>query len=307
MRKRRAGFTLIELLAVVVMTALVLSTAVGFYIQTARASERAADRGARSRRAANLLDRIAHEIEGATLLTRPKGVDALAYPWLFLAERGSGGMADHLKFQTRAHHPRDTAGAESDLLTVAYWLAPSPDGSSSQLLRWASPQLPQELDRDFPHSDGAGVQQLAEPIAGFGVRLLDDNGQWVDQWDSSTVARANQLPLAAEIQISWPPLDPGGSVQRFSRRVAIPVRPLDLEATLQAASGAQPDGDQDQTREDTACVTVGQCIERNASAFESFLAAQPERSRIEEVLDSIRDQCFADHASSLGVVVTGCE
>jgi len=245
MTRRAAAFTLIELLAVVVLTALVLSTAVGFYLQTARASQRAADRGARSRRAAVLLDSIAHEIETATLLTRPADVDPLAYPWIFLAERDAGGLADHLKFQTRAHRPRDDAGAESDLLTVAYWLAPSADASSSQLLRWASPQLPQELDRNFPRADDAGVQQLAEPIASFGVRLLDENGQWVDRWDSSTVERSNQLPLAVEIQIAWPPLDPGGPVQRFSRRVAIPVRPLDLEATLKAASGKPPASQKD--------------------------------------------------------------
>lgn len=251
-----------------------------------------------------LLDRIARDLEHAYLIRKPGPVDPLAFPWLFLAEGGDNEGADRLKFQSRARRPRADSVHESDLETVAYWLVPADPEPGFSLLRWSSPVLPDGLDRSFPRRDDPGVQVLAEPLARFAVRLRDDAGEWTSEWDSSTLLRSGKLPVEVELQVAWLPDGEGEAEERFVRRVALPVRPLDLEAALQQGGG----NDEEQAGEEQEageCVTVAQCIERNPDVFEQFLSSVPDRAAVQAVIDSIRDQCFRDTA--LDVQVEGCQ
>ena len=65
--KRHAAFTLIEVLAVVLLTGIVISIALSFYLDLSRASNRAAEQTRGTRRAATLLDRIARDFAGTRL------------------------------------------------------------------------------------------------------------------------------------------------------------------------------------------------------------------------------------------------
>lgn len=319
-QRQKAAFTLIELMAVVVLTAAVLAVAVNFYLQISRSSQAAVARASRSLRAAFLLDRIARDLDGTVLIKRPPGTDPLADPWLFLADSDGAGPADHLKFQTRANRPTADDLPISDLATVSWWLASGPDGQS-ELLRGALPGLPDQLDKSFPRSDADGVAVLARGIASFSVRLEDDKGDWNDAWDSSTVARDGTLPLAVEISVSWPP-EPGDSApETFSRRVLLPLQPLDLQAALggpggQNGQGQGADRGQDQGASDQAgdqqqsCITVGQCISRNAAVYQQFLQSRPDRAAVQSVVNSLSNQCFSAYAgqiAALGISVQGCQ
>lgn len=314
-----AAFTLIEMMAVVVMTAAVLAVAVNFYLQTSRSSQAAVALASRSIRATYVLDRIARDLDGTVLIKPPPGTDPLANPWIFLAETDGTGPADHLKFQTRAIRPAADALHASDLATVSWWLASGPDGHS-ELLRSALPGLPDQLDRSFPRSDAEGVEDLANDVASFSVRLEDEKGQWSDAWDSSTIARSGTLPLAVEIQIAWPPAPGQDTPEIFTRRVLLPLRPLDLQAALgeggpqqgqgQGADQGQDQGSSAQTGDQQQCVTVGQCVARNAAAYQQFLQSRPDAAAVKSVVNSLANQCFSAYASqiaALGLSVQGCQ
>lgn len=239
---RRAGFTLLETLAVVVGLALVLTAVVGTYVAIQDQSAAAAEATAPPRRATALLDRMSREIAAATLIVKPPEVDPIDHPWVFLAERRlSDEGADRVRFQTRNGRPAAREGPRGDLVDVAYWLAPAADGAGFDLLRWSSSQLPERLERGFPRRDDDGVEVWARSLAGFGLRWLAEDGNWVEEWDSSTLARSSQLPLAAEIRITLP-AGATGALERFSRRVLLALRPIDLAARLGGPEAPEAEG-----------------------------------------------------------------
>ena len=308
MRPRaRLAFTLIEMLVVVLFTGLVLTFAANFFLDISVASRAALERTVDVRRATTVLDRVTRDLEAAVLVKKPEAVDPLEHPWLFLAEAsGRGSGADRIKFQARNHRPRGALGHESDLVVIAYWLAPAEDGEALELLRWISPQLPESLDRSFPRRDDPGVEVLASHVAAFGVRLQDQAGAWADTWDSSTLVRSGELPVAAEVSVALLPEEPAVDELEpeppvpYQRPVLLALRPLDLEKTL---SGEAEGEEEEEEEEELACVTVNECVARNQAAVDQYRARNPE---IEGILQSIGEQCWADHAASLPLAVTNC-
>ena len=297
------GFTLIEMLAVVGFTAVLMLFAVNFYLEITRASEAATARTRDSRRAVAVLDRIARDLEAAVLVKKPPELDPLSHPWVFLAEdRGGAEGAEHLRFTTRSRILRSTALHESDLEVVSYALREGDDGGL-ELLRWSSPRLPEELDRSFPSGEDALV--FAEDLASFGVRFMDEFSQWQSEWDSSTLVDSSELPLAAEISVAiLPENDPLGEQEPevYQRRVLLPVRPLDLRALLDEESrfGSDAEEEEEELSDEEGCVTVGECRALNEGAF----AQHPD---LVDVIESMRDQCFANTALPALVTVEGCE
>lgn len=301
----RRAFTLIEMLVVVLFTGLVLTFAANFYLDISVASRAALERTLDVRRATHVLDRVTRDLESAVLVKKLGEVDPLEHPWVFLAESsGRGAGAERLKFQARNHRPRAALGHESDLVVIAYWLAPAEDGDALELLRWTSPQLPESLDRSFPRRDDPGVEVLSSRVAAFGVRLQDDAGSWNDSWDSSTLVRSGELPLAAEVSVALLPEEPPAEELEappptpYVRPVLLPLRPLDLEATL----GGEDEGEEE-AEEELACVTVSECVARNQAVVAQYLARNP---GFAAVLDSMGEQCWEDHAASLPMAVTNC-
>lgn len=303
--RRRSGFTLIEMLAVVVVMALVLIGATTMYRDLLANSTTAADRTTLTRRAVLLLDRIARDLGGAVLIQRPEGLDPLAHPWLFLAESRAGSEgATRLKFDTRAGQP-DGPHA-SDLAVVAYWVEAG-EADDLVLLRWSSASLPESLDRSFPRSDADGVQVVADGIASFGVKFTDEEGGEASAWDSSTLAKSSQLPLAAEVRLALVDATrPDEEPRVYARRVLLPLRPLDLAKALSGDDQADDDDEEDDGS-DESCVSVGACIEKNPGPYAAFLATQPDPAAFQAAVDSIRDQCWADAGAALGIDLGSCE
>lgn len=301
MRRRaaEAAFTLLEMLFVVLVSGIVLSFAANFYVDLSHASSAALASSVELRRATGVLDRVARDLEGAILVKTPEGLDPLEHPWLFLAEgRGSDG-ADRLRFQARNHRPRPGAGHESDLVEIAYWLAPSETPGSFDLLRWTSarPPLP-PLDRNFPRRDDPGVELLVAGVAHFSVRLQGAEGAWQSAWDSWSPAQSSALPIAAELRIAFLPEAASddevlaqAEPEVFERPLVLALDPLDLEKLLGADT--EEDGEKEEDEEDSACVTVSECVARNQATADAYLAEHPE---LAQTLSSIGELCVKDQA-----------
>ena len=297
-RMNERGFSLIELLAVVALIAGLMIFAVNFYLDITRASAAATQHTRESRRAIALLDRIARDLEATVLVSKPEELDPLYHPWVFVAEDRVGGAgaegADHLRFITRSRVLRSSAVHESDFEVVSYALRGA-DDRGTELLRWSSPRLPEELDRSFPAADGEGAALFADELASFGVKFLDDEGDWRSEWDSSTLVDSSELPVAAEISVAiLPPSDAIGEEEPdvYRRQVLLPVRPLAPEALLAAEEPEDGEGGGCSTGP-----TVRECIE-GSPAF----AALPDGSDLLAAAEEFADECFSSHADRFSMV-----
>lgn len=284
MQRLERAFTLIEMLAVMLLVVAVTGVALNGYVDLSSHSLIAADLTRDARRATAVLDRVARDLEAARLAVKPDEMDPLAHPWLFLAERrGSHEGADRLKFITLGQTPAASRALAGDLAQVA-WLTRVDAQGDLDLLRWSYPRLPDGLDRQFPRDTDDGVFLVAEGLADFGVRFMDDAGEWVEDWDSSTLARSSQLPLVAEISVSVADEGTGEAAGPFRRRVVLPMRPMDLAARLSAEDQvASNDGDEDEEEAGAGCLRVRDCIDVSALTPDLM-----------NVVFDLMDQCLED-------------
>jgi type II secretory pathway component PulJ len=276
----RGGFTLFEVVGVILVTAFVVGAATNYYIDLSRASSRAASNTRDIRHATAILDRIARDFESTLLIVKPPETDPLAHPWLFVAEARYGESgADHIKFITRNFQPRRSEEHESDLTVVAYTVRAGEEDDTLEVFRWTDPRLPDGLDRTFPSEDDEAAVLLAEGLADFGVRFTDEAGEEKDTWDSTTLVESSSLPAWVEITVAMADRNTTGEdlddVVRYSRRVRLPVRPIDLEAMLRPnrpgveGEGDEEEGEEDEddfgsggeTDEDADGLTLGDCID----------------------------------------------
>lgn len=294
--RRHAGFSLIELMAVLVVIVAVTGVAISGYVDVSSQNIRAADFTRDARRATAILDRVARDLEAARLAVKPPERDPLEHPWLFLAEaRGVSEGANRLKFVTRGEPPVASAARASDLAQVAWMTREAADGSLD-LLRWSHPRLDEGLDRRLPRDDDEGVFLAAEGLASFGVRLMDEQGEWTDRWDSSSLADSSELPLVAEVSVQMAPHDPGDPPSEvFVRPVLLPVRPFSLEAQLGGEDEAEGDGEPKQ-EENAECLRVRDCID--AAALDGELMG---------IILELQDQCLSDVAVPPAAILPQCQ
>ena len=286
---RSQGFTLLEMLAVIALTALVLTAAADYYVDLSRAGNEAVEKIQGTRRAARLLDRLAHELEGTVLVVKPPELDPIRHPWLFLAEADdTSAGAQRVKFVTRSHRPPSDTLRQQDLAVVSYVAEDDGDGGLV-LWRTASPHLPEELDLSFPRDEHDGAQILSEDLAAFGLQFLTEDGEWVARFDSSTLLQSGQLPRAAEIELAFLEQDElGGWVEgaRYRRRVVLPLRALDIEAELEASGELQAlnpeededdqNGDDENEEDGEGEFTIGHCIGLYPDEFARLEALAPQ-------------------------------
>ena len=260
---KAAGFTLLEMLAVIFLMSIVLFVAIDFYLDLSLASNAATDRTRSARRAVVLLDRVARDLEGAVLLKKPEDVDPMEFPWLFVADsESSDAGANRVKFVRRGHHPNAASARESDLEIVAWIAVPDENGDGEIEVRRSSwSQLPESLDRSFPTIENSDL--VAGGLASFGIKFMGEAGGWTGRWDSTTLAGSSELPIAAEIEVSFRTGPGAEDIEGpYVRSVLLPLRPIDLEEQRAAAggpAGANPrdqdgDGKDDETGEPVAPV-----------------------------------------------------
>ena len=255
---RTRGFTLLEVLAVIVATSVVLGVALSTYVGVSRQTRHAVETMRETRRAAAVLDAVARDLQRVVLVRKPEAVeDPLDHPWVFYAEAQPGSdAADRLLFVTRGRPPRLSASAESDLEVVSYSLREGQgEVADFELWRRASPRLPLSLDRRISDSEDDGSLLLADGLAEFGVRFVDEAGQETAAWDSSSLLQSGLLPTAAEIRVALvDPEDAETPPTLYRRRVLLPVRPLDFDELLDpksAVGGGKKKNGEDEEEDDS--------------------------------------------------------
>lgn len=288
-----AGFTLIEVLGAIFLTSLVLAVAVGMYLNLSNSSTTAVAMMREGLHATAVLDRIARDLSGASLLTRAKSdIDPLRHPWYFTAESHNAfGGADALKFVSRSQRPKVSAYHASDLAQVAYFTTLEEDGSTT-LHRWTAPSLPPDYEPGFPGPDDPGSFVLAEGLRGVVFRFRGEDGEWLDEWDSKQLIQSDKLPTAVEVSVfGWG----NGAVEdlpeeewpAYVRQVVLRQRPIDLAKMIQErvqaveaalAAGGASDGTDDEVEldedgnpivsedEPQGEMTLGDCVRRNMDA-----------------------------------------
>ena len=251
----RAAFTLIEVLAAVFLTAVVMSVAVAFSVNLNDASDAAAAKARQGRHALAILDRVARDLEGAYLISKPAELDPLLHAWIFVAESREGDEAsDRLQFVTRSYRPPNPLDHGSDLAVVTYLLHPAEETPGFDLLRSVSPGLSADPAGEFPLASDERFMVVAEGIDHFGIRFMSADFEWFDAWDSTQLAQSSGLPRAATIEIAFLPEQPPGAdpsedfgrinaeegdTPLFVRQVRVPMEAIDLNAILAAGLAGQ--------------------------------------------------------------------
>ena len=258
----RAAFTLIEVLAAVFLTAVVMSVAIAFSVNLNDASEAAAAKARQGRHALAILDRVARDLEGAYLISKPAELDPLLHAWIFVADSQEGDEAsDRLQFVTRSYRPPNPLDHGSDLAMVTYLLHPADEAAGFDLLRSVSPGLSADPAGEFPLASDERFMVVAEGIDYFGIRFMSADFEWFDAWDSTQLAQSDGLPRAATIEIAFlaeqpPDADPfedfgridaeEGDTPLYARQVRLPMEAIDLNAILAAGladKGVPSEGD----------------------------------------------------------------
>ena len=226
----RRGFTLIEILITIGILAMVMVTAMSLFDGITRAEDRARRAIGRGRAAEVLLDRVQAELVGAVMVVRADGTDPFFHPYLFYSPDGGSGLEDldALRFitQTPAQVPGDSDGYGLRLVTYA---TVERGDEIVDLVRDEAP-LPVGLQRDVRTTQDGQV--VVEDLASFVLRFqAEGSSSWDDSWDSTAVARLDDLPVRVEVGISLMEEDEfGGAVagDEHLRLVELPVRPFDL-------------------------------------------------------------------------------
>jgi type II secretory pathway component PulJ len=268
----RAGYTLVEILGAFFILTIILMLVTGIFIENGRQREAAIEKMRERLSAVGALEQLADDLEGAIFLTGAAEADPESNPWRFLAESPGEEGATILRFVTQNAPQASIAEHASGWVEVVYFL--EEDGEGEWVLwRWRSARPPSEPDRDFPDSATPGSMRLAVGVAAFGVRLLDDEGEWLDEWDSSFLPPDQALPQAAEISLTLMrkaregetedgSLEVPGLLQK--RRVAMPMRPLDVAALVELG--------QDGGLDEAECFTLAACLdEGDSSWYEALL------------------------------------
>jgi hypothetical protein len=267
-----------ETLAAVLITSLIVTFALGAYVQVADTAEGATQRLRDDLHATTILDRMTEDLQAAMLVVKPEEQDPLSHPWYFVAEsREAFSGSDAIRFISRRSRSYRPDAHDSDFAEVAFQVTTDEDGLQT-LYRWLRPGLPERYDPGFPLIDDERSHVLGEGLSGFHMRFLDAEGEWVDTWDSTQLVQSSTLPVAVEISFDMgePTGDEGFDEATYVRRVVLPMQPLDLEGMIADAKDALAglaggdDGDGgDDAGDDDEVARLLQCIQ-NACVSQGF-------------------------------------
>ncbi len=261
-RPRQAGFTLIEVVGAFFLMVVILVLITGFFVENGRQRSAATELMRERLSAAGVLDLLSDDLVAAVFVGRREGEAPEDNAWRFQAEDPGEYGATRLRFVTQ-NAPRTNPGEHSSgWVEVAYFIEQDREGEPV-LWRWLSARPPSDPNRHFPDSNDPGSMRVAIGVSAFGVRFLDAEGEWLDEWDSTYVPPDEALPQAAEISIALMrkarigEADDGASeLPGFlhTRRLALEMRPIDVAALIELGRRGE-EGDPN-------CFTVGQCLDQ---------------------------------------------
>jgi type II secretion system protein J len=281
----RRGLTLIEMMVAILVTSLLVTAAVQVYRGVVSVQQRATAPLARDRYAEVFFDRLERELGGTLLVKKREGDDRLAHPYLFVGDdrMQSDADVDALRFVTQSPSRAASDPLGSGLRMVSYAVVTQAEGGLALVRQEEA--LPDGMEKEIQLVD---PQPVFADVATFRVRYLDElTGEWVEAWDSTDVALIDRLPLEVEVALALEEPDETGELavgMEHSRRIALPVREIDLDAMRAAAFGEQ---------DEQQCVTVAECI----GHFQALLAeaSSATAEAIQEALATSADACWDEN------------
>lgn len=222
-RVAAAGFTLLEAMIAISIMAIMGGLIWGSFGPSFALKEEVEKQAERDEEVRSAMLRMAHEISMAFLsndFDKGRYRDMLT---LFDGRHGAGGR-DTLTFTSLAHERLFDSALESDQVVIQYRvLEDKKIPGQLDLMRREKTVLDDQQDR------GGDEEVLCEDVAGVGFRFWDDvKKDWVDDWNTKDVERANVLPFRVEITLLVGPQ--GSPPKRFVTQAQI-FLPLPLDRT----------------------------------------------------------------------------
>jgi len=211
------GLTLIELMIAMTITAIMGAMVAGAIIQVDHAAEVTRAQDERYGEARRALTRLSSELAMAyTSEHFDRARFSSGRPTLFR------GREDGILFTTMAHVRLFEGAKESDQAVVEYLVESDPESRGDALFRREKLRIDGEPDADGRRDLVArGVKRLT--LSYWDAKKKE----WVREWDTSRVERANELPTLVRAEMELLLAD--GRLERLSSatRVAL-TRPLDF-------------------------------------------------------------------------------
>ena len=137
-------------------------------------------------------------------------------PGLFIGEdeQIDGFSADSLRLLTISHRIVRAGEPESDMHTVEFKLADSPDGSGLTLTKRTDPT------RNLPDDEGGVIDRIASGLVSLDFEYFD-GAMWQMRWPESM----GKLPDAVRVTVVLVDTDRPTDITSYSRMVALPLMP----------------------------------------------------------------------------------
>jgi len=204
------GFTLIEMMLAISVLALILTMLASAFSTIAHSKVHAEGRLMVDREGRALLWQLTKELRNA--VQTPYAASNVAL--LGNGRMGRGLPIDTITLSTfSGGHRRAVTGLTPETI-VTYNLTPNPDQQG-----WYMLQRSQQSGL-LTNTVAQQTTVLADNILSLHLRYFDGQ-RWGESWDSSSLQRGTQLPIAVAIQIQM--AAPGGRVMDFATQVTVPM------------------------------------------------------------------------------------
>ncbi len=204
------GFTLIEMMLAIGVLALILAMLASSFHTIAQSKVHAEGRLMVDREGRALLWQMSREV--SNIVQTPYALSHVAL--LGAGHMGNGLPIDTITMSTySAGHRRAFTGMTPENI-VTYNLTANPDQRGWYLL--------QRSQQSGLLTSPAAAQSmvLADNVLSLHIRYFDGE-RWGESWDSSSLQRGEQLPVAVAIQIEM--AAPGGHEMDFATQVTVPM------------------------------------------------------------------------------------
>ena len=204
------GFTLIEMMLAIGVLALILAMLASSFSTIAHSKVHAEGRLMVDREGRALLWQLGTEVSNA--VQTPYALSNVAL--LGNGHMGNGLPIDTITMSTfSAGHRRAITGMTPENI-VTYNLTPNRDRPGCYLLQRS------QQSGLLTSTPALQSMVLADNVLSLHIRYFDGQ-RWGESWDSSSLIRGQQLPVAVAIQIQM--AAPGGRVMDFATQVTVPM------------------------------------------------------------------------------------
>jgi len=127
---------------------------------------------------------------------------------------------DRVLFSSMAHMRLRRGAHESDLSYISYYGEASKENPGKYNLMRREKSMRPSLDEKVEDEKGGQIDVLAEDVVGLELKYWDDQQrEWLDDWDTTGVEKANRLPRLVKITLTV--LDESGKEMTFTTKTRL--------------------------------------------------------------------------------------